>query len=133
MTWFSFSLLSIVALATAELTQQHLLNKGTHIEERTSAVLTFLVQAIFTIPIIFFTDLKHSFFSVFSSETLPYMLLVSFVASIGMIYYLRSFKVKNISISTIFISLSIVVSTTLGIVFLKEGFYFTKYLVFYLF
>ena len=45
-----------------------------------------------------------------------------------MIYYLRSFKVKNISISTIFIAFSVVVSTTLGIIFFSESLYLYKLL-----
>ena len=123
-----FTLLSITALAFAELLQQHLLNADNHFEERTSAVMTFLIQAIFTIPLILFSELRHTFFEVFHPNILPKFLAVALIASFGMIYYLRSFKVKNISISTIFVSLSIVVSTTLGITFLNEGFYFYKLL-----
>ena len=128
MTWFTFSLLSIIALASAELLQQYLLNADNHFDERTSAVLTFLVQAVFTIPFIVFTDLRYTFFDIFKPHILPKFIGVAIIASFGMIYYLKSFKVKNISISTIFVSLSIVISTSLGIILLNEGLYFYKIL-----
>ena len=61
MTWFIFSLLSIFALAIAELTQQHILHFKGKFDERTSGTLTFLVQAIFTIPIILIFGLYQDF------------------------------------------------------------------------
>lgn len=128
MSWFGFSLISIFALAVAELTQQHLLNKKNAISERVSLSLTFLTQAFFTFPIIMLTSLRREFFSVFTSGMFPIIAFSTLVGSIAMIFYLRSFKVKNISISTILISLSVVVSTTLGIVFFNESFYPIKIL-----
>ncbi len=128
MNWFAFSLLSIGALAVAELTQQHLLNKENGIDERTSTVLTFLVQAVFTLPIILLTDLKYSVFTVFSPDLLPYIIFVTVIATFGIGYYLKSFKVENISISAIFVSFSVVISTTLGIIFLNETAYLYKFI-----
>src|SRR3989344_5443173 len=128
MTWFTFSLISIFFLAAAELTQQHLLNKSKAIPERSSVSLTFLVQSIFTLPIIFLSDLKTQFFDIFSLDIFPRLILVTVIGTLGIVYYLRSFKVKNISISTIFISLSVVVSTTLGIIFFNESSNLAKFL-----
>ena len=128
MTWFTYSILSIFALATAELVQQHLLNLKKSFDERSSGVLTFFVQALFTIPIIIFSPLKSELLIIFNPKILPLMLLVNFIAAIAMTYYLRSFKVQNISISTIFVSFSVVVSTILGIIFNNEGLYFLKIL-----
>ncbi len=128
MTWFIFSLLSISALALAELTQQHIVHFKGKFDERTSGTLTFLVQAIFTIPIILVLGLYQDFFKIFDPNILPYFILVSLVASTAMIFYLRSFKVQNISISTMFASISVIVSTTLGIIFFNETFYLYKML-----
>lgn len=128
MNWFTFSILSIFALALAELTQQKILNTSSNLNERFSAVLTFLAQSMFTIPLILFFGLQGEILKVFAPDTLPYFLVVSITGSIGMIFYLRSFKVQNISISTIFVSLSMVVSTILGIIFLNESLYFLKIL-----
>ncbi len=59
-------------------------------------------------------------------KTLVYLVPVNFIAAVAMIYYLRSFRVKNISLSSIFISLSTVVSATLGIFLFEESFDFYK-------
>ena len=128
MTWFIFSLLSILALATAELTQQHLLYLKNGFNARTSAVLTFLFQSLIAIPFLFIFGLSDQIFSIFNQDIFPRVLLVTFISSIAMILYLKSFKVKNISISVIFISSSIIVSTFLGIIFFSESLDSLKFL-----
>ena len=121
MTWFVLSLLSIFALATAELVQQHLLNLKNAFDARTSAVLTFLVQAILTIPFLFIFGVANQIFSVFVPAVFPKVLLVSFLGSVAMVFYLKSFQVKNISLSVIFVSFSAIVSTGLGIMIFSES------------
>ena len=120
--------MSVAALAIAELMQQHLLNADNQIDERTSGVFTFLVQSIIALPLIFILGVSEQLFDVFSPKVLPAMLLANLIGSVAMIFYLRSFRVKNISTSNIFISLSIVVSAILGILIFNEGFYFYKLL-----
>ncbi len=127
MTWFIFSLFSVFALATAELTQQYLLNLKNAFSARASAVLTFLFQSIITIPFLFVFGVSDQFFSVFNPAIFPKVLLVSFISSIAMVFYLKSFRVKNISISTIFISFSAVVSTVLGIMIFAESVSYLKF------
>src|SRR3989344_2584858 len=105
MNWFIFSLLSVFALAGAELTQQSLLNLKNAFNERTSASLSFFFQSLLTIPIIFMFGLQNKLLSVFQPEILPRLFLVTLIASIAMVSYLKSFKVKNSSISVIFVSL----------------------------
>lgn len=121
MNWFTLSLFSVIALATAELVQQNLLNTKTPFTARTSAVLTFLFQSLLTIPIILFTPLKTELFNIFQSNTIFQVIAVTTIASFGMIFYLKSFQVKNISLSTIFVSLSVIVSTFLGIMLFNES------------
>jgi len=101
--------------------QQHLLNLKNAFNERTSAVLTFLFQAIITIPFLFLFGLTDQLFSIFNPSVFPKVILVTFIAAISMVFYLKSFKVKNISISAIFVSFSAIVSTTLGIIFFSES------------
>ena len=120
MTWFLFSLTSIFALATAELTQQYILNKEQAISARTSAVITFLIQALFTLPAIFLLGIQDQILVAFQTQNLKLITFTSFVASFGMIFYLKSFEVKNISISTIFIASSAIVSTIMGIIVFNE-------------
>ncbi len=121
MTWFTFSLLSIFALAIAELTQQHLLNLKDSFNEKASAVLTFAFQSLITLPVLLAMGLKDEIFTIFQSQLLPKFFSVTLLASIAMIFYFRSFRVKNISFSAIFISLSVVISTVLGIIFFSES------------
>lgn len=129
MNWFYFSALSVSCLAFAEITQQYILQSRKYFNERTSAVLTFFMQALFTSPIILIIPtLRNNLLNILDPSTLPYLLLMSFLSSLAMILYLRSFKVENISISTILLSLSIVVSTTLGIVFFGESVSVYKFL-----
>jgi len=128
MTWFYLSLLSIFALATAELTQQHLLNLRNAFSVRTSVILTFLFQALMTLLFIFIFRLSGQLLVVFNSIILPKLLVVTFISSFATIFYLRSFKVKNISFSAIFISFSMVVSTLMGIIFFSESTSYLKFL-----
>jgi len=127
-SWFILSLLSVFALATAELTQQYLLNIKNGLNERTSAVLTFLFQSLLVLPIILLTSYKDQFLGIFDSDILPRVIIAATIASVGMVFYLKSFKVKNISISTVFTSGSAIVSTALGIIFLGESVMFVKFL-----
>lgn len=128
MTWFIFSLSAVFALAGAELTQQHLLNKKNPFSPRTSAVLTFLVQSILISPLVIFSPLRNDIFDIFRPDILYRVILITFMVSVAMIFYLKSFQVKNISISSIFASSSVVVTTFLGIVFFNESISFIKFL-----
>lgn len=128
MNWFTLAIASVFALALAELTQQKLLNKNVTISGRSSAFFTFLFQAIFSLPFILFSDLRNEWLSVLTTGVIWKMILVSIIGSISMTLYLNSFKVKDISISVIFISLSVVVSTTLGIIFFNESTAYIKFI-----
>ena len=128
MTWFTLSILSIFVLAGAELTQQYLLNLENAFTARASAVLTFLFQSLLAIPFLFIFGVADQVFAIFNPAIFPRVLLVTFISSISMVLYLKSFQVKNISISTIFISFSAIVSTSLGIIFFSESTNYLKFL-----
>jgi drug/metabolite transporter (DMT)-like permease len=84
--------------------------------------LTFFAQAVFAAPIVFFVPaIRVDLFRIFEPGILPSAIIVALLGSVVMIFYLRSFKVQNISFSQIFFSLSVIVSTTLGIVLFKES------------
>lgn len=121
MSWFVLSIFSIVALAAAELSQQHLFSSQKTIGERTSTTLTFLVEVGCAFLFLIGSGNLINTFNVFSWSIFPFVFSVSLLASIGMVFYLRSFQVKSISLSAIFVSLSVIVSTTLGIVFFHES------------
>ncbi len=128
MIWLTLSILSVLALAAAELTQQHLLNLEDPFDPRTSSVLTFLFQSFLTVPFIFILGIEKQIFSIFNLAIFPRVLLVTFISSIAIVFYLKSFKVKNISISSIFISFSVIVATFLGIIFFSESISYLKFL-----
>lgn len=122
MTWFTFSLLSIIALATAELTQQKILNTQGKLSERTSVILTLGLQIPLILILIFFSKLQFQIFDVFqNSQVLLYICVISLIGAFSNIFYFKSLNAKNISISTIFLSGSVLVSTLLGILFLNES------------
>jgi len=128
MNWFLFCILSVFALAAAELIQQYLLNDEKHnIEEKLSGFLTFFLPALLMIPFVI-AGYSSSMLAIFSSGTLPYFLGSSFAGSFGTIFYLRSFKVSSISYSTILVASSAIFSTILGILFLNESIDLYKFL-----
>lgn len=128
MNWFALSISSVFALAAAELMQQHLLNKKEAFNEKASAVLTVFIQVPATFVIILLTGLLDQLFSIFNMNIFPFILLMSFIAAIANVFYFRSFKVKNISFSAIFVSFSVVVSTFLGIMIFSESTNSAKFL-----
>lgn len=128
MTWFILSLTSVFALAAAELTQQHLLNTKNPFSPRSSAVLTLLCQSLLTIPFILLTPLRYQLFDIFLENTRYQTIIVTLIASVAMVFYLKSFQVKNISLSAIFVSSSVIVSTFLGVIFFKESTSYIKLL-----
>lgn len=128
MTWFALSILSVFALAIAELMQQHLLNIKNAFTPRVSVILTFLFQSLLVIPFIFIFGITDQFFSIFNLEIFPKFFLVTFLSSLASLFYLKSFRVKNISISLIFVSFSAIVSTFLGIIFFSESTSLLKFL-----
>lgn len=120
MTWFILTILAVFAVASAELFQQKILNRINPLTPRTSAVLGYFIQSLMIFPFAF-VIYKNSFFLIFTSGILPRFLLVAFLGSVATVFYLKSLQVKNISLSGIFGSLSVVVSTCLGIYFFGES------------
>ena len=128
MDWFFLTIFSSFSLAFAELIQQNLLNKKNAPNERVSGVLTFIFQSLIGFILLALFGMTDQIAFLFDKTIFPKVFLVACISSIGMIFYLRSFKVKNISISTIFISFSVIVSTVLGIIFFSESVHYVKFL-----
>jgi drug/metabolite transporter (DMT)-like permease len=126
--WFYLTLLSVIALAAGELVQQHLLNSDKPFTPRTSSVLTFWFQSGVAFLLLLLFGQKGELLTVFEFNLVTKILLVTFLSSISMVLYLKSFRVKNISFSLIFGSFSAVVSTTLGIIFFNESAQSLKFL-----
>ena len=77
--------------------------------------------------IIFIPSLASQLFSVIHFAITPLLIAVTFLSSIAMVLYLKSFQVKNISFSSIFQSISIPVSTILGIFIFHESTTYFKF------
>lgn len=122
MSWFLLALGAVFTLAIAELTQQKLLTKAdAAYSPRTSSVLTFLVQWILAIPVVLLCFTQEQVFGWINSTLSLQVLCVTALASIAMVFYLKSFVVKSISFSQIFGTTSVIVSTALGIALFSES------------
>lgn len=122
MLWFGLSLGTVFASASAELLQQYLLTKkDSPLSEWVSLTLLYFIQAFIALICIIIGGLTHELSTVFKSQTLWGLIAVIFVGAAGNIFYIKSLKAKNISFSTLFVSSSAIISTILGIIFLKEG------------
>ena len=120
MTWFILSLGSIVSLVGAELATQRILTRKESLSSKTIAFLGYSLQALLTLPLLFLLPPVERF-KIFEPGIFVSYCTVVMLGAMGVIAYLQSFKVKNISISIIFASLSVVVSTALGIFFFAES------------
>ncbi len=128
MSWFHLALISVFALASAELTQQHLLNTAKTVSPKTSGTLTFSVQSILCLFfLLVFNQSSLGQFQVILANW-QYPLIVALLVNVAMVWYLKSFQVKNISISTVLLSSSVLVTTALGILFLGETTSILKFL-----
>ena len=94
MNWFLLNLLAVVSLASAELLQQHLLIKKESFTPRASAILTYLFQALLTLLLLLITLHSRQLFSVINNTITPLLLAVTFLSSLSMVLYLKSFQVK---------------------------------------
>jgi drug/metabolite transporter (DMT)-like permease len=120
MAWFILSIGSIAFLAGAELAAQKILTRKESLSPTVSAVLGYSLQALMTLPFLLLLPPADRF-RIFEADVFIKYIAVVLIGALGAIVYLQSFKVKNISISIIFGSLSVVVSTALGIIFFHES------------
>ena len=128
MSWFFLSIGSIIALAIAELSQQKILNDKNAISPRASLVLTWAIQAVFAFLVILISNQGHEIIGFFNDVNLYLLALLLILSYFSNYFYFKSFQVKNISISVIFISTSIFVSTSIGMLFFGETSYPIKYI-----
>lgn len=128
MNWFVFCILSVFSLATAELLQQQIINRGSKaIDDKISGFLTFGMITLLMSPLVVFYYRTNTFV-LFSYPVFFYFLATCFMSALGTLFYLKSFKVKSISYSTIFVSTSAIFSTLLGIMIYNESVSLVKFL-----
>ncbi len=118
----------MVALALADLTQQYILEDVKNVSAITSTAITLSLISVFALPMALFGSHSGDFKLLFEQSIIIKVLINSFIAAIATFAYFKSLSAKNISLSLIFISMSVVFSTIFGIIIFKESTSFTKFL-----
>lgn len=115
--WFVFALLSIAALTGAELSQKVSMSNKKDISAITNNFFVWTLQGIFGLILTAFL----SDFTLPQNENIVWkFLLVGIVYFLGGTFYYTSYKANSASLSIVLGSFSVIVSTTLGILFLGE-------------
>lgn len=125
MSWYLWALLSVVVLAGSEFSQKISMTQKVNISAITNNFFVWLLQGTLGILL---TILFGSFDINFSISDYLRLLLVAVIYFLGGHFYYTSFKSNSTSISIILGSISIVISTLLGIIFFKESTVYTKFL-----
>lgn len=125
--WFVFALISTFSLTIAEILQQKILVKQ---EEKFSVIesnfFTMAIQLLIFIPILLLSNLDINIFKYVKLDILWMFLPVGFFSWIAGLFYLKSFEVENISFSVLFSTLTGIVASLAGYLFLNESIYLIK-------
>jgi drug/metabolite transporter (DMT)-like permease len=118
-TWFIFTLLSISVLAIAEISQKISMTKKEDISAEANNFVAWSIQGIFAL-IWFFLGSNTINTNDLDLEFGIKLLILATVYFIAGTAYYSSYKGNSISISLILVTISVIVSTTLGIIFFDE-------------
>lgn len=116
--WLIFVLISVVVMAASEIAQKITMTASENISSETSNFFVWLLQALLG-TVVFFLFSNHD--TTFSVALIPRLLLVGSVYFWAGTLYYSSYKSSSVSLSTLLGTVSIIVSTTLGIVFFHES------------
>jgi len=116
--WLVFVLFSVVVMAGSEITQKITMTAPENISSETSNFFIWLLQSLLGLGV-FFLFSNHDVN--FSWSLIPRLLLVGSVYFWGGTLYYSSYKSSSVSLSALLGTMSIVMSTTLGIIFFKES------------
>lgn len=118
MTWFLFALLSVITLAGSEITQKIALTRKVNISALTNNAYIWLIQGTCGFLIAFLTG---NFTFLTGWESWLKLLLLASAYLIGGTAYYTSYKSNSPSVSIVLGSISVVISTILGILFFGES------------
>lgn len=116
--WFIFALLSIFALCGSEISQKISLTQKVDISAITNNFYVWTFQGLVGLVLAL---LSHNFILISTPIDLLKLLAVAIMYFLGGTFFYTSYKGNSPSISVILGSVSVLVSTTLGVVFFKEG------------
>jgi len=125
MSWYLWALLSVIVLAGSEFSQKISMTQKVNISAITNNFFVWLLQGSSGLILtVFFGNFNLTF----SAVDWLRLLLVAIIYFLGGHFYYTSFKSNSPSISIILGSISIVISTLLGIIFFKESTVYTKFI-----
>lgn len=116
--WLIFVLISVVVMAASEIAQKITMTAPENISSETSNFFVWLFQSLLGV-IVFFLFSNHN--TDFSVSLIPRLLLVGSVYFWAGTLYYSSYKGSSAGLSTILGTVSMIMSTTLGIIFLNES------------
>jgi len=116
--WLIFVLISVVVMAASEISQKITMTAPENISSETSNFFVWLLQALLG-TVVFFLFSNHN--TDFSISLIPRLLLVGSVYFWAGTLYYSSYKGSSAGLSTILGTVSMIMSTTLGIIFLHES------------
>ncbi|MFC1780347.1 EamA family transporter [Patescibacteria group bacterium] len=117
-TWFIFALLSVFVIAGSEISQKVSLTQKVNISAITNNFFVWTLQGLGGLILaILFNRFEFSF----GSTELVSLIFVAFVYFLGGTFFYTSYKGNSPSISLVLGSISIIISTILGILFFNES------------
>lgn len=116
--WLIYALASVIVLAGAEISQKISLTSSDDISSETNNFFVWLFQAVISF-VIFLIFSHHDFY--FPIALLPKLLLLGVIYFWGGTFYYGSFKGSSAGMSSILATISVVVSTILGVIFFHES------------
>lgn len=123
--WLVYVLLSVVVMAGAEISQKISMNAPENISSETNNFVVWLMQSLFGF-VIFFLFSDHNTY--FPASLLPKLLILGIIYFWGGTLYYSSYKGSSAGLSTILGTISIVMSTSLGVIFFHESTSLLKFL-----
>jgi drug/metabolite transporter (DMT)-like permease len=122
--WFIYALFSVLALSGSELSQKVALTHKNNISAVTNNFFVWIMQGLGGLVIAFlFHQLNFSLFQI------PWLrlLIIGIVYFVGGTLYYTSYKSNSPSISIVLASVSVIISSILGIIFFHESTIFIKF------
>jgi drug/metabolite transporter (DMT)-like permease len=125
MNWFIFALLAVITMAGSEIAQKVALTREIDISAITNNAYIWLIQSLGGIII----SLALGQFDMIQDwQNWLRLLILALIYFTGGTAYYTSYKSNSPSVSVILGSISVIISTTLGIIFFEESTHWLKFL-----
>jgi len=122
--WAVYAIVSLVGLTVAELSQKISMRKAENISAEANNVVVWLIISCLGFVLGLLTDTLD--FSLLSPTYLLYLTIIGFLYFCAGTLYYTSYKGISAAVGSTLVTVSIIVGTVLGIVFLREEFTLPK-------